>query len=149
LTRNVLLGVWLAAFGVAMAGCDNQSNSSSAGPTGPSSLQQALSDHEWRLDQIDGKPALSDVKVTALFADDRVSGSAGCNRYTGGASINGNQLSISPLASTRMFCNAPGVMAQEDRYLQVLGAAASFTIVNGRLVVATAQNSTALVYADQ
>ncbi len=146
---TVLSFVCLAAFVLGLAGCDNQDGAGGTGLTGPSSLQQSLSDHEWRLIQLEGQPTLPDVKVTALFTDDRISGSAGCNQYFGGASVNGNQISITPLGSTRMFCNASGVMDQEGRYLQVLGTAVSFTVVNGRLIIATPQSSSSLVYADQ
>ena len=37
----------------------------------------------------------------------RLSGSTGCNRYTGSISIEGVRLSIGPMATTKMFCTGP------------------------------------------
>ena len=147
--RTVLLSVSLATLAVGLVGCDNQGTSGGTGPTGPSSLQPSLTEHQWLLILMEGQPTLPDVKVTALFTDGRVAGSAGCNRYFGTADVSGAQIAISPLASTMMFCGADGVMVQENRYLQTLRGAVSFTIVNGRLVIATAQSPSALIFADQ
>ena len=73
----------------------------------------------WTLTTIASGDAVSSVlngtEVTAEFtADDTVSGSAGCNRYSGSYTWTGDQLSFSALASTKMAC-ADDVMAQERR----------------------------------
>ncbi len=49
----------------------------------------------------------------------RAHGFAGCNQWFGSYQLNGNQLSISNIASTRKAC-APSLMEQENRYLQAL-----------------------------
>lgn len=59
------------------------------------------------------------TELTASFADDRVSGSGGCNRFMGGYQTEGNQLSIGPLASTFRACEET-VLNQEVRYLAAL-----------------------------
>ncbi len=45
------------------------------------------------------------IKITATFnPDGTVNGSGGCNNYTGGYTLAGDQISVGPLASTMMFC---------------------------------------------
>ena len=58
----------------------------------------------------------------------RVSGSSGCNRYTGPATISGDEVSIGAVAGTRMMCPDPQVMAQESRYLGLLSQIASYRL---------------------
>lgn len=76
-------------------------------------------------------------KVTATFGEDgRVTGTAGCNSYTGGYTLHGDALVVDPVASTSMACNSPaGVMEQETAFLQALersttveAAATGFTL---------------------
>jgi heat shock protein HslJ len=65
--------------------------------------------------------------LTADFADDRISGSGGCNRFMGSYQTEGEQLSISPLASTRMACEE-AVMNQEMKYLMALQGAQRYEV---------------------
>ena len=53
------------------------------------------------------------------MTSDRVSGSGGCNRLSGGITVENDSLRFSPLASTRMACR-PEVMNFEGRFFQVL-----------------------------
>lgn len=79
---------------------------------------------------------LGDTEVTAKFIDDQVNGNAGCNTYFGGYHVEGENLSIGPLASTEMFCGNPlGVMDQEYAYLTALGSAATYQIFEGQLII--------------
>jgi heat shock protein HslJ len=57
---------------------------------------------------------------TVTFADERVSGSTGCNRYTGSYAVDGDSLEIGTIASTRMACPPPAD-AVERAYLDALG----------------------------
>jgi putative lipoprotein len=73
-----------------------------------------------------------------LREDDKsVQGFAGCNRFTGTYSVNGNDLDFGPLATTRKAC--PAGMDTEAAFLQVLDGTAYFsiheetlTLLNGR-----------------
>jgi heat shock protein HslJ len=62
------------------------------------------------------------TKLTATFgADGTVAGSAGCNTYSAGYTLTGDALAIQPAASTRMHCESPaGVMEQESAFLAAL-----------------------------
>jgi heat shock protein HslJ len=69
-------------------------------------------------------------------AQGQVSGNSGCNTYRGGYETNGDQLKVGPLASTRMFCDKPaGVMDQEQQYLAALKNAATYEITGSTLTV--------------
>ncbi len=72
---------------------------------------------------------LKDTTLTAVFgADNTVSGSGGCNTYSGAYVLAGESLSIpGPLATTMMMCDE-AVMAQETVFLTNLQAVAGFTI---------------------
>ena len=63
---------------------------------------------------------------------DRVSGSGGCNRFTGPASVAAGAVRIGPLASTRMACPG-GAMEAEARFLSALERARGARLEAGRL----------------
>jgi heat shock protein HslJ len=89
----------------------------SDGPT-PS----ALADTSWILVELLDQevPAGEHEPAPSLRfeAEDRASGSGGCNRFTGGYEADGARLRIGPVASTRRAC-AHG-MEREQRFFQVL-----------------------------
>jgi heat shock protein HslJ len=88
--------------------------------------------------------------VNALFgADGNLTGSAGCNSYTGSYTHRGqNGISIGPLATTLMYCGDPGVMDQETAYLANLQAAASYEVTaDGKLQLMDANATPVLVYS--
>ena len=93
----------------------------------------------WTLTTIASGDAVSSVlngtEVTAAFtADATVSGSAGCNRYSGSYTWTDDQLSFSALASTKMAC-ADDIMAQESAFLASMGDVASFAIEGSQLTL--------------
>ena len=85
---------------------------------------------------------------TASFDESgRVSGSAGCNRFTAAYGVVGEQLEVSAAASTRMFCSDPaGVMDQEDAFLSALSAAERFRLEGGTLELLDAEGVALLVF---
>ncbi len=72
----------------------------------------------WALTELKGTPPLAGVGISAEFtADGKVSGSAGCNRYSGTYTVSGNSITFSsPMATTMMMCDE-SVMEQENAYL--------------------------------
>ncbi|HSN78540.1 MAG TPA: META domain-containing protein, partial [Anaerolineae bacterium] len=71
---------------------------------------------------------ISGTQITAVFDEDgTLAGSAGCNRYTAAYTVDGDQISIMPAASTMMFCAEPeGAMEQEAAFLAALPMADTF-----------------------
>ena len=59
--------------------------------------------------------------ATARFKDGKVSGHAGCNSFNASYEITGDQITMGPAMTTRMYCAEPdGIMDQEQEYLQAL-----------------------------
>ena len=113
----------------------------------------ALTSVVWQAtDYNNGKEAvvnvLDGVQITAIFAEDgTLSGSAGCNNYVAGYTVDGAQLTIAPAATTMMFCVEPeGIMEQEAAYLAALATAATYSIRDGLLELRTADDALALRY---
>lgn len=88
----------------------------------------------------DGRGGVASVlggsEISAEFSgeDGRVAGSAGCNRFSGTWTADGEGLTISPLASTRRLCPGPeGVMDQEAAFLAAMGRVATYGIDGDQL----------------
>ncbi len=64
----------------------------------------SLDGSEWRIVSVGGAPVILPRPATIAFTEDRVSGSTGCNRFTGGYAIRAGRLSTTRLAMTRMAC---------------------------------------------
>ena len=104
------------------------------------SLNQVL-DQEWILELItengQGKKPVADTEVTLRFSAEKLTGSAGCNRYFASYQTGDDrQLSITDIASTEMWCLQPeGIMEQETKFLQWLDKANSYRINNDQLTL--------------
>jgi heat shock protein HslJ len=89
---------------------------------------------------------ISGSEVTLQFAQGAVGGTAGCNQYSAAYSLRGAALSIDDPISTKMFCQEPpGVMEQEQRFLSWLAHAAEAQ-VHGRQLWLDTDDGRALVF---
>jgi heat shock protein HslJ len=88
------------------------------------------------------------TELSAAFGPDgTLTGFAGCNRFSGGYELDGSRITIGPTASTRMACDLPeGVMDQEVEYLTALGTAATFQITGARMEMRTSEGSIAATF---
>ncbi len=85
-------------------------------------MKDQLFPSSWEATEIVGATLIAGSHVTLAFdAAGRVHGNAGCNNYSGGATLHGDQLVFTPLASTRMACADARVGAQEAAYFSALG----------------------------
>jgi heat shock protein HslJ len=83
----------------------------------------------------------------AFGPDGTLTGFAGCNRFTAGYEVDGARITIGPTASTRMACDLPeGVMDQEVEYQTALGTAATFQITGARMEMRTSEGSIAATF---
>lgn len=80
-------------------------------------------------------PAAAGAPVTAIFADQGVAGSAGCNGYNGPFVYNQNTITFGAMVSTLMACVDQAVTTQEAVYLAALPSATTFTVANGTLQI--------------
>ncbi|CAH1662149.1 Membrane-bound inhibitor of C-type lysozyme [Hyphomicrobiales bacterium] len=91
---------------------------------------------QWLAEDIGGGGVVDRIQTTLAFGGDgKVTGSGGCNHFTGKAEITGETLRIGPLASTRMAC-PPAVMGQEQKFFNALQGVKSWAIDgNGKLLL--------------
>ena len=88
-----------------------------------------------------------DVPVTAIFEEDgTLSGTGGCNSYTGSWETDENSIEIGPIASTAMACAEPDVMNQETRYLVELQEADTYRVDATTLEMFDAEGTRLLQY---
>lgn len=81
---------------------------------------------------------VADSTLTAIFTADQVSGSAGCNTYSGGYTIDGTTLKIGPLASTMKACADEAVNDQEQQFLAALQNSTTFDQTGNTLTLKAA-----------
>jgi heat shock protein HslJ len=70
---------------------------------------------------------LGESSITMSFKDGQVAGSAGCNRFHGKYSTDGNKLQLEPLGTTRRACEE-ALMTQEREFLAALASAVTWSI---------------------
>lgn len=89
-----------------------------------------LEEGPWQVTELAGAPMPEGVEATLEFAEGRVSGLAGCNRFAGAVELTGEGLRFGPLDATRMACAEPWMEA-EARLLAALEATTRFDIGPG------------------
>lgn len=87
-------------------------------------------------------------KVTAQFEEGRVAGNAGCNSYSGAAEVDGDNLTIGPLASTMAFCAPEELMQQETAFLTNLQSATTYEIVDNQLILRDGEGADLLIFEE-
>ena len=144
--RQLTIAIAIGAIAVATAACSAAGSSPKpAGGTGGT-----IEGVNWRLSSFAVSGKMTDIPqgviVDATFASGRVSGSSGCNSYSGPAIVTGATLKIGPLAGTLMACAGPGGDV-ETAYLPLLTAATSFTANADALTLFDASGAPTLIYA--
>jgi heat shock protein HslJ len=109
-------------------------------------MATALDDTPWVLDiAILGLPG-AEAEPTIEFRGGKVSGTTGCNRFSGEYTRTRSKLSLGPLPTTRR-AGTPTAMAIEREYLTRLARVASFRVKGDTLVLVDAAGAALLVYA--
>lgn len=122
---KLIVALILAGFGVFQFGC----------AASPGEWTDAA-EREWTLTQLDGKRPLPERTPTLTLAGDgRVAGRSGGNRFFGTyEQPSPGVIQFAALGSTRMrIDNPPGLMAQEQRYLETLGEINAYRVTPERL----------------
>jgi heat shock protein HslJ len=107
----------------------------------------------WTLALLNGREPIAETLITLSFENGILLGSAGCNTYGGGpdsgayqATLNGS-LTITQTAITVVDCpEPPGVLEQEQDYMDALQAAAAYRMTESRLEILDASGITVLVF---
>ena len=91
-----------------------------------------------------------DTTVTAVFGEDgSLNGSAGCNNFMTSYTLDGQNITIQPAATTRKMCPGEGVMEQETQFLTALTTAATWNISGEVLELRTADGALAVSFTLQ
>ena len=97
----------------------------------PTAALDSVTGPVWVVQTLDG--AAFPAAATLRFSPDgRVSGKAPCNRYFGAVKFTGPDVTIGPLASTKMSCE---VLEDETRYLLALAAMTQVETSLGLLIL--------------
>lgn len=98
---------------------------------------------DWTLAEIDGQAQAATVMQSLTFdsANQRVSGTGGCNRFMGGYTMEGATVTFGGLATTRKACLDRDVTNAEAKYLGILSENSfELTTVAGQLILTSASN---------
>ena len=98
--------------------------------------QNPLANTNWKLHGMNmNEVPLPRSSITIRFgADGSLSGNSGCNDYSGSYTVNGDALSVGPLAGTGALCDDE-IDMQEQRYLAILQSAATFEMSRNLLII--------------
>jgi heat shock protein HslJ len=108
--------------------------------SGSTTPPSGLTTPEWHLLSYRGDdgsdiPAIGDVTLR-FNPDGTFNGNSGCNQYSASYSVEGELLTIGPIASTERYCQAPeGVMAEEHEYLTRLSNTTRYHVSDNNLVL--------------
>jgi len=136
----------LAACSSTAGGSGSPAASSAASAAAASGLEGTL----WRLTEYLGPegnvvPVPEAISASATFSDATVSGNAGCNDYTGGYTVDGDKLTIGPLAATKKACG-PAESAVETVFLTAMGQVATYSVSGDTLELKTAEAKVGLKF---
>jgi heat shock protein HslJ len=136
--RTALFGLLVGI----VAGCAAGASPLSA--SDPAQKEDGLTGGTWVAQDIRGEGVVDTAQSSIKFTEGgRISGSGACNRFMGAAKQEGEQLSFSEIAGTRMAC-PPALMDQENKFLAALEETRSFRI-DGTFLTLLDQNGTAIV----
>jgi heat shock protein HslJ len=110
---------------------------------------KTLTESNWVLvsygDPAAPQPVPSGLVITAAFSSDGfMTGLSGCNQYNVPYTLQGNQITLGPIAITQMTC--PTGMEAEQAYLTALGAIGQYTISGPTLTLTYNQGAGVLIY---
>jgi len=126
--KTNILCVGTAVAAMLLAACRTSPSSTPAPP---------LTDTEWRLIELDGKPVakaegLKPPTLTLAAESKRAAGFSGINRYSGSYELDGNTLKFGMFMSTRM-AGPPEAMVVEDTFLKAMAQVKTWKIQGGKL----------------
>jgi heat shock protein HslJ len=89
---------------------------------------------------------IAGTTLTATFTADSVAGDSGCNTYSGGYTLDGDQVTIGPLASTMKACDE-AIMTQETQFLTALQTPATVETTGGNVTLRDSSGATQVTLA--
>jgi heat shock protein HslJ len=125
----------LSILGIVLVvtGCSSGSPGSPGSPGVPGGIR--LEGVTWNALTIAGLPPSADHVPSLAIAGPTISGSGGCNRYSGGARIEGGRLLVDGLAMTAMACLDVVANEREQTFVTILSSRPLISARDGRLVL--------------
>lgn len=133
----------LATIGIIAAACSSSAGSGGSGGQLDGKTWALTSYASGGATQQVPAEVLADATFTA--AESNVSGSAGCNRFSGGYRVDGASLTFGALATTQMACIGPASDV-EAAYLANLAATRSYTATADALTMFDGTGASILVF---
>lgn len=100
----------------------------------------------WQLTTLNGIPPHEGSLIDLTLQSDSVSGSSGCNSYSGPAAFGDGSITLGPeFAVTFMMCEE-ATMEQEAAYLRALGQASSYVVESDELLLRDENGITVAVF---
>lgn len=123
--RSVWLALGLTGTMAALSACAGPSAPGHGDPTGT----------PWQLVRMDGEAVSGGGRMTLqLGKDGTLSGSGGCNQFSGTYQSQGERTAIGPLVSTKKSCG-PQADRQESRYMGALQRATRWEVHGDTLTI--------------
>ena len=94
---------------------------------------ESLNGTSWELVVINNRHPIEGSTITISFKDGQVSGSSGCNSFSGEYQVRGKKIEFGMMMSTLMACVDPAMMEQETAFMQYFGNTQRFELVDGQL----------------
>ena len=141
----------LSTLGLAACGDDSGSSAATTAAAGQAQSQTGLAGTSWILNSYSTRTGSSvDAVKTApaalAFTDDKVSGSTGCNDFSGTYTSDEEALTITLGPMTQKACGDPAITAQETAVVAQLANVASYTSDDTGLTLKDSSGATVLVY---
>lgn len=132
--------VFILPLLLALSACQDQRRQLGQAMSGKPPVIAGSLEGEWQIADLNGGGPVARSSLTFDPGDhntSRLSGTAGCNRFTGGWKQDGATLKLGPIASTMMACPPPA-MDIERRVFAVLEAVSSVTYTtDGKAILST------------
>lgn len=104
-----------------------------------------LAGTRWTFVSIGGAPVADDRPTSLQFDGERLSGSAGCNRFSGSYKVEGRTLTAGPLMATKMACPGAGMMQESAFFALMRGPVTLSFPSDGTLEITGADGQTAVL----
>ena len=89
--------------------------------------KDVLDDSIWRVEKLQSTPLIEFSTLTLRFHNHKISGSSECNRLYGSYEVTGDQIVIEVLERTEEKCMEPGIIQQDELFIDQLQKAARFS----------------------
>jgi len=104
-----------------------------------------LAGTSWTFVSIGGTPVAADRPTALQFEADRLSGSAGCNRFSGSYTREQRTLTAGPLMATEMACPGAGMTQENDFFALMRGPVSLSFPTDGTMILTGGDGKTAVL----